>query len=411
MSDFRRAGGWVLLMMLGIAGSARAAEAVRLTLAPHNEPRRWVVAEYVGPVKAQPPFALKDAASGKVVAFKAEEVRGGQGGYRIQWVVPEVPANAARTFMLESTPEAAAPASVVGVEEKESGILSISSAGREVTRYHTGGPMFDKVRHKKPFFYPLMAHGVNVLRGYPMEDRPNEARDHPHHTGVYFTHGEVNGKDYWSKVSITPKGIVKKESGAFALIVAENAWGDDVMEMQEIRILDAGPDVVMDWTITLRAAGDKPVHLGQTKEGSFGVRVATGLTALEPGRRPRPNDPRGEGKMVDALGNEGEAAIRPEKRPAGKQAASWADNSGTVDGKMVGVAVMNHPGSWRFPGDWHVRHYGLFAHNPLMHAEHHLKPGEPLVIKYRLYVHGGDHKAGNVADVFAGYAHNQVKAE
>jgi hypothetical protein len=246
-----------------------------------------------------------------------------------------------------------------------------------------------------------------------MEEKPNEARDHVHHTGVYFTHGEVNSKDYWSKISVTPKGIVRKESGsAFGQIAAESAWGEDIVETQEIRILDAGQDVVMDWTITLRAAADKPVHLGKTKEGSFGVRVATGLTAPEPGRRPRENDPRGQGKMVDALGNSGEEGIRPEKRPAGKQAAPWADNYGTVDGKPVGVAIMNHPSSWRFPGDWHVRHYGLFAHNPFMtHGEHHLRPGEPVVLRYRLYVHGGDATAGKVAEVYAGYGHAQVKAE
>jgi hypothetical protein len=416
MSDIRRAGGWVVLVVVVMGSSAWGAEAMKLTLTPHKEARRWVVAEYLGPVgEVKPPFILKDEA-GQRVGIRIEPGPGGE-GFRIQWVVPEVPANAARSYVLESLPPEwrgkPLPPPAVIVKEKETGVLSVTAGGREVARYHVGGAMFEKVKHKKPFVYPLVAHGVNVLRGYPMEERPNEAKDHVHHTGVYFTHGEVNGRDYWSKLSVTPVRVVRKDPGeAFALIVAESAWGEDLNETQEVRVLSAGQDVVMDWTITLKAAGEKPVHLGKTKEGSFGVRVATGLTAPDPGKKPRAGDPRGEGKMVDALGNSGEEGIRPEKRAKGKEAAAWADNYGMVEGKMVGVAIMNHPSGWRFPGDWHVRHYGLFAHNPFMtQGEHHLKAGEPVVLKYRLYVHGGDAAAGKVAEVYAGYAHGEVKAE
>ena len=35
-----------------------------------------------------------------------------------------------------------------------------------------------------------------------------------------------------------------------------------------------------------------------------------------------------------------------------------------VEGKTVGVAILNHPDSFRFPTTWHVRTYGLFAANP-----------------------------------------------
>src|SRR5205809_785227 len=32
---------------------------------------------------------------------------------------------------------------------------------------------------------------------YPMETVPDETHDHPHHRGLWFTHGDVNGYDFW----------------------------------------------------------------------------------------------------------------------------------------------------------------------------------------------------------------------
>jgi hypothetical protein len=80
--------------------------------------------------------------------------------------------------------------------------------------------------------------------------------------------------------------------------------------------------------------------------------------------------------------------------------------------KKVGISIMNHPGSFRYPSDWHVRAYGLFAANPwILKGENTLAKGESLTLKWRVYVHGGAAAAGKVADVFAGYANAQATAE
>src|SRR5215212_6033958 len=51
-------------------------------------------------------------------------------------------------------------------------------------------------RLKKPVLYPLRtASGTLVTRGWPFDPRPGERIDHPHHVGLWFDYGDVNGVD------------------------------------------------------------------------------------------------------------------------------------------------------------------------------------------------------------------------
>ena len=52
---------------------------------------------------------------------------------------------------------------------------------------------------KKPVLYPLIsANGAIVTRGYPLNPRPKERTDHPHHIGAWLNYGDVNGLDFWN---------------------------------------------------------------------------------------------------------------------------------------------------------------------------------------------------------------------
>ncbi len=323
------------------------------------------------------------------------EIHPAQGdGKAVRWLIPVVPAGAKKSYAVEKG--AAEKAAPLSIEEAAGGALSIKGPDREITRYH---PAPQGLKHLKPCFYPLVAHGTNVLRGYPIEERAGEVKDHPHHAGVYHAFGEVNGREYWSKLPIENKKVRKEAGPVYARITSENHWGQDLAEVQDVFILNAGADAVMDWTITLTAAQGPVVFAKDAKmakEGSFAVRVAQGL--VDP-------DKKGQGKeiMLDSLGNRGEAAIRAAQAP-------WVDYSGTVDGKKVGVAVMDHPSSFRYPTNWHVRAYGLFAANPwFVRGEHKLEKGGSITFRYRIYVHAGDAAAGKVAEVYAGFA--QAKTE
>ena len=64
---------------------------------------------------------------------------------------------------------------------------------------------------EKPVLYPIRsAAGLVVTRGYPLEPRPGERADHPHHVGHWFNYGDVNGYDFWGNSSETPANLKAK---------------------------------------------------------------------------------------------------------------------------------------------------------------------------------------------------------
>ena len=84
------------------------------------------------------------------------------------------------------------------------------------------------------------------------------------------------------------------------------------------------------------------------------------------------------------------------------KASPWVDYTGPVEGKTVGIAILNHPRSFRYPTTWHVRTYGLFAANPFgwqdfglgRSGEHTLPAGESIRFGYRVILHEGDTGVG-----------------
>ncbi len=93
-------------------------------------------------------------------------------------------------------------------------------------------------------------------------------------------------------------------------------------------------------------ASDGPVTFGDTKEGMFGIRVASSMDVTR----------KQGGRITNAEG------LTDEK--AWGKPSPWVDYVGPVKDKIVGIAIINHPLSFRYPTTWHVRTYGLFAANP-----------------------------------------------
>ena len=252
-----------------------------------------------------------------------------------------------------------------------------------------------------PIVWPIIGPtGKPMTRNHPMAEGSDERKDHPHHRSLWFNHGNVNGLSFWHKETIKHRKFVKVESGQQAVIVTEDDWlapdGKRVCEdRRTLTFHTDGQNRMIDFDITIKAT-DGPVKFGDTKEGTFGVRVAGTMKV----------DAKMEGRIVNSNGQVDKAAW-------GK-AAAWVDYHGPVDGQTVGIAVLNHPSSFRYPTYWHVRTYGLFAANPFgLHnfkgskeadGSHTIPPGESMTLRYRVVLHKGDEKAGRVAEAFAVYA-------
>ncbi len=266
----------------------------------------------------------------------------------------------------------------------------------------------------KPILWPIIGPtGKPMTRAYPMEKVEGEKHDHPHHRSFWFTHGDVNGVDFWSEGDDCGTSVHREyrkvESGPQGRIVAVVDWlgpdGKRVLEGERTYTFRTiGDHRVIDFDITLRAS-DGPVKFGDTKEGTFGVRVPTAIDS----------ERRGQGEIVNAEGDSSRSGS-PAYAGWGKP-APWVDYHGPINGEVVGVAILNHQQSSRYPTRWHVRPYGLFAANPFgLHefpkvpgtgGEHLLAAGESLTLRYRVIFHRSNATDAEISKRFSDYSAEQ----
>mgnify|MGYP006275921965 CR=1 FL=1 len=295
------------------------------------------------------------------------------------------------------------PGAVAGAEvalERRDDRIAVAIDGRPFTEYRFTG-------HDKPILWPLRApSGVTLTRAWPMADGvAGEPHDHPHHESLWFTHGRVNGLDFWaprahgagpdSPVPHVEHVSIDRCEGN--VVEATSRWVDaegKPVLVEKRRMEFSGDDAVraIDVRLELRPA-DGPVTFGDTKEGTFALRVRPEL---------QPKDSNGSqgaaGKLLTSEGLvDGAAWGKP---------ARWVDFSGPVEGKPRGIAVVDHPSNLRHPVTWHAREYGLFAANPFgIHdfsgapegAGDHVLPADGvLTLRYLVLFHEGDAAAAGV---------------
>ena len=251
-------------------------------------------------------------------------------------------------------------------------------------------------KYDRPFLYPVIGpFGHGITRNYPMiADVPGETADHPHHCSLYTAFGDVNGVDNWSQETghgrIVHQAFSSLESGpVYGRIVAQSDWQDDqgkkmFSETREMTFFNLPADArLLDYTVTF-CADQAPLTLGDTKEGGLlSVRVASSMDVKQ-----------GQGGAItNAYGGLNEAETWGKRSP-------WCDYAGPVAGRMVGIALMDHPTNLRYPTQWHVRDYGLMAancfawshyeHNPSVSGSYTIPAHSALTFRYRIYIHVGD---------------------
>jgi hypothetical protein len=288
--------------------------------------------------------------------------------------------------------------------------------GKLMARYECGPKV------AKPYFWPLNSPaGEPITRAWPMEPlKPGGTKDHVHQKSAWFCHGDVipegielkekvkgvTGVDFWDEakghgiITCTQKGPIES-NGHQAKLATHNEWrtADGIKILDEDRVISFTPlpddAYLIVFDIDMAATG-APLTFGDTKEGSFGIRINDAI-----------REQGGNGKLTNAAGKTGEKQVWGMRSP-------WCDYSGELNGKKVGLAIFDDPSNP--PSCWHSRGYGLMAANPFGrgHSGFPAVKGQTdllklpkdghLKLRYGLYVHPGDVKDGKVAEVFAQFA-------
>ncbi len=288
--------------------------------------------------------------------------------------------------------------------------IRIEIGGRHFSDYiHAGWP--------KPSLYPILdADGTSYTRDFPFQKNPAEVPDHDWHRGVWFAHGAVNGHDLWREIPEKKTGrivldtILETRDGSGGVLRLRHRWeahDAKVLLTDEtvIRIQRTAAGTFLDYDIRLRATHGA-VTLGDTEEGTMAVRINEALRVTHgKNKDKRP----GTGALVNAAGDRG--------IPVWGKRAAWCDASGPLaDGRVVGIALFDHPQNVAHPTWWHARDYGLLSANPFgRHDFEKLKDqpdagtrvipaGGSFTLRYRLIFHRGDEKSARIADLFSAYA-------
>lgn len=288
--------------------------------------------------------------------------------------------------------------------------VRIEIGGRHFSDYlHTGWP--------KPCLYPILdADGTAYTRDFPFKKNPAEVPDHDWHRGVWFAHGLVNGHDLWRELPEKKTGrivldrVLETRNGPSGSLKVRQLWqahdGQTLLtDETEIRVSREGTFTRLDFDIRLLATHGA-VTLGDTEEGSMAVRVNEAIRVTHgKGKDKRA----GAGTLLNSAGDSG--------IPAWGKRAAWAHYSGPLpDGRVIGVALLEHPGNFRHPTWWHARDYGLLSANPFGRhdfeklkdqpkaGDHVIPAGGELRLRYRLVFHRGESGAARIGEEFRAYA-------
>ena len=297
---------------------------------------------------------------------------------------------------------------------RKANTIQVAIGGQPFTTYY-----FDPAI-AKAYLQPLRdAGGIVVTRGFPDGDTVPAGHEHdpslePHQRPMYFAHGNIDGYDFWGEEvfekyygseagkskygRMVIRRVDEMQGGAQAgsikatFDLVDRNRKPFAEETQEYTFVGDQDSRVIDCEFVIRA-NREAVKMGDTKEGTFAIRVAPELNAPS-------------GHMVSSEGGEGEPQIW------GKR-ANWVNYDGVINGQSLGIAIFDSPRSFRHPTYWHARGYGLFAANPFglrfftrdatQDGSYTIPPGQSLTFRYRVLIHEGDYKKASVAEKYRQY--------
>lgn len=276
---------------------------------------------------------------------------------------------------------------------------------------------------EKPVLWPIAtSKGTTVTRGFPLDPKPGERVDHPHHVGLWFNYGDVNGLDFWNNSyaiaekdkpkfgSIVHTNVVKASNGAKeGTLTVQCNWVDinkNVLLTEETSFVFSGDSKTRRIIRITKLTANTDVKFGDNKEGMYAIRVDRAFE--QPSNKPEVfTDASGKPTKVPVLNNEGvNGAYRSsegkEKDDVWGTRGKWVALSAVKDKDSISICMFDHPKNFGYPAHWHARGYGLFSVNNIGSKVYNsadaegfmnLKKGESVTFKHLVLI-----KAGGFAD-------------
>ena len=270
---------------------------------------------------------------------------------------------------------------------------------------------------EKPVLYPVKsASGKVITRGYPYDPRPFERTDHPHHVGIWFNFGDVNGLDFWNNsFRVSPGNKHKYGRIRFNEIISENPrkgelvvssdWIDSddnrlINEITTFYFRGSGNSRTIERVTTLEAITE--VVFTGNKEGLLGLRLDRAFE--EPLKSPgRLLDSHGNVTDIPGMNNEGVNGVyrNADGYTGGEvwgKRSPWVALRAEKDEEIITIVVIDNKNNPYYPAWSHARGYGLFAANNLggipfdensEEVKISLSPGEKITFKHMIVI-GGD---------------------
>jgi hypothetical protein len=272
---------------------------------------------------------------------------------------------------------------------------------------------------EKPFLFPVIApNGSVITRGFPIEPRKGERIDHPHHIGIWFNHGNVNGLDFWNNSSAIPANkkdsyghivhqqIVEAKSGKKGVLEVVMNWDDNkgnTLLRENTRYIFSGDknSRTIDHITTLTAVTG-PVSINESKEGLFAIRVDRAFE-MPSNESLIFTDEKGNPTTVKATDNKGVTGMYTSSKGLKGDAVwgtrnDWVILSGVKDNVPITFGIFDNPKNPGYPAYAHARGYGLFSVNNLGQNAYDpkqekksfkLEKGESMTLYHRFYVQSG----------------------
>lgn len=271
---------------------------------------------------------------------------------------------------------------------------------------------------EKQVLYPILtASGQEITRGFPLNPRPFERTDHPHHIGLWFNFGDVNGLDFWNNsYAIKPEDKYKYGTIRFNEIIKMDPKSGELQTLADW--VDINENILLEELttfvfsensgiryierITELTAKQKKVVFTENKEGLIALRVDRAFE--EPSLKPQSFlDSNGNVTETPILNNEGVNGVYRNADGItggdvwGKK-SKWVALRATKNGETITIVMMDNIKNPNDPAWSHARGYGLFAMNNLAgkavddnspNVKITLNEGEKITFRH-LVIIGGD---------------------